>query len=75
MNKEIEDKISFADWIITKSLRFNGHHRQLKHCKDVTEFKRSFLKIYYPKGKPDEGFVKTARTLNFKAIFEFIKTL
>ena len=60
--------------IAMTSLKYNRHVDFLKQATDITDLKKKWLKIYYPDGKPSEGFVKGAKTINFEAIYQYVKS-
>lgn len=58
---------------VMESIKHNRKKEYLAKATDIKDLKRLWLKLMYPTGKPSEGFIKGAKTLNWEAIYHFVK--
>lgn len=56
-----------------ESIKYNRRKEYLSKAVDIGDLKKLWLKLMYPTGRPSEGFIKGARTINFQAIWEYVK--
>lgn len=67
-------EINLNTAIVLTSLEYNLHKDFLLSAIDVIELKRKWLALYYKDGqKPSESFIKGAKTINFEAMFVWLK--
>lgn len=67
-------EINYLTIKVMESIKHNRRKEYLSKATDIKDLKKMWLVLMYPTGKPSEGFIKGAKTINFEAIWQYVKS-